>query len=190
MVVRLPYFGTSISGATPAHDQVYSLNSVYDPDVTGAGRQPRAFDQWAAMYSKYRVLAATVEATFSPALSVGATVASFDVGLVPTTGAYASAFVMADVPLELPRATMRAVSEYGGPVTIRQTFLPWQILGITKEQYMADDRYSAAISADPAVVAVVHQWSQSLTGLNDSIAKSARILYTVQFESRIVIGTS
>jgi hypothetical protein len=35
---------------------VWRSNSVFDPDFTGAGGQPRYFDQWAAMYSNYCVL--------------------------------------------------------------------------------------------------------------------------------------
>lgn len=36
--------------------QVYRTNSVFDPNFTGAGGQPRYFDQWSAMYGTYCVL--------------------------------------------------------------------------------------------------------------------------------------
>lgn len=43
---------------------VFNLNSLYDPDETGAGNQPRGFDQYMAMYRNYVVLGARVTAKF------------------------------------------------------------------------------------------------------------------------------
>lgn len=34
---------------------VFSLNSIYDPDVTGIGHQPRGHDELATLYKRYRV---------------------------------------------------------------------------------------------------------------------------------------
>lgn len=33
----------------------YNLNSLFDPDATGGGNQPYYFDQYAALYERYRV---------------------------------------------------------------------------------------------------------------------------------------
>ena len=41
------------SGAGTA--QTYRINSVFDPDFTGAGAQPRYYDTFAALYGQYRV---------------------------------------------------------------------------------------------------------------------------------------
>lgn len=190
MVVKLPYYNANVLTALTTQDYVYSLGSVFDPDVTGGGRQPRDLDQWAGFYSKYRVLAVNVKSTFSPALAVGATVANFDVALVPTTGAVTSRFVNSDVPFELPRATRKSCSEFGGPVTINKTYYPWVILGVTKEAYLADDKYAAAFSADPAVVALIHTYIQDTNGLADTCAVSTLLTYTVQLEARVLTGTS
>lgn len=35
--------------------QVFRANSLFDPNFTGVGAQPRYFDQWAAVYQQYRV---------------------------------------------------------------------------------------------------------------------------------------
>lgn len=41
--------------ATP-NDQTFRGNSVFDPDLTGVGQQPRGFDEYAALYGKYYVV--------------------------------------------------------------------------------------------------------------------------------------
>lgn len=38
----------------------FRLNSIFDPDLTVGGHQPRGHDQWAAIYNKYCVVGATV----------------------------------------------------------------------------------------------------------------------------------
>jgi len=42
------------SAGTPA-DYVFSANGMYDPNITGTGHQPYAFDQLAAIYNEYTV---------------------------------------------------------------------------------------------------------------------------------------
>lgn len=40
---------------------VYSLNGLFDPNITGAGQQPTGFDQYMALYEFYTVLKAKVK---------------------------------------------------------------------------------------------------------------------------------
>jgi len=37
-----------------------ALNGMYDPDITSTGGQPQGFDQYAAMYKYYRVIASSI----------------------------------------------------------------------------------------------------------------------------------
>lgn len=43
---------------------VFRANSLFDPDETGAGHQPRGFDQIMPMYEKYTVIGCQIKATF------------------------------------------------------------------------------------------------------------------------------
>lgn len=62
--LRYQYNGTLTPAAAGAADvQVFRLNSLYDPDFTGAGNQPRYFDQYMALYDKYLVLGARIKVT-------------------------------------------------------------------------------------------------------------------------------
>lgn len=56
----------SFSGTNDAY--VYRCNSLYDPDYTGGGHQPRNFDQMSSIYAKYSVNAFKFKiiATFIP----------------------------------------------------------------------------------------------------------------------------
>ncbi len=51
----------------------FRLNSIFDPDVTSTGHQPRGHDQWNAIYNKYCVIGARVivEPLFSENYSNG-----------------------------------------------------------------------------------------------------------------------
>jgi hypothetical protein len=47
--------------------QNFRLNSVFDPDITGSGHQPRWFDQYSALYASYVVVASKIEVSLGPA---------------------------------------------------------------------------------------------------------------------------
>lgn len=52
------------AGGVPA-THVFSLNGLYDPDITGVGHQPIGFDELMVMYDHYCVIGARVRITFS-----------------------------------------------------------------------------------------------------------------------------
>jgi len=62
-VVILPfaqyhYFACAVGVTAP---QQYKINSIYDPDLTGAGNQPLGRDTWAGIYNYYKVLETYIE---------------------------------------------------------------------------------------------------------------------------------
>jgi hypothetical protein len=68
-VVTLAYGGqhSLAGGANSYAGNVYRMNSLYDPDATGAGHQPRGFDQLvtsAGPYTKFTVTRCDVTAIF------------------------------------------------------------------------------------------------------------------------------
>lgn len=48
-------------------ERAFSMNSVQQPDITSDAVQPRYFDQFGALYERYRVTGATVRVRFSTA---------------------------------------------------------------------------------------------------------------------------
>lgn len=52
---------TMTNGVGTMSSQIMRLNGPFDPDVTGAGHQPRGFDQLMALYDHYVVIGAQIE---------------------------------------------------------------------------------------------------------------------------------
>lgn len=64
LMVKLLYsesFGFTTSGI---HEQIFNINSLFDPDRTGIGHQPRGLDEWDQFYTKYKVHGALVTCRF------------------------------------------------------------------------------------------------------------------------------
>lgn len=62
--MMLPYYQAFqvSSGANTAGTYVFSLNGMFDPDITGTGGQPMGFDQMMVFYEHYTVLRSHVTA--------------------------------------------------------------------------------------------------------------------------------
>lgn len=61
LFTKLKYNGRSSSTATsPFNTQIYSINSLFDPDQTATGHQPLGFDEWASFYARYEVKASRI----------------------------------------------------------------------------------------------------------------------------------
>lgn len=58
----------SIGGLAASH--AFRTNSLFDPDHTSTGHQPRFFDQLAAIYERYHVVGAKMRVTFSNSDSI------------------------------------------------------------------------------------------------------------------------
>lgn len=63
VTLKYNHFFRLTSGTTTGNN-IYSGNSIFDPDVTGVGHQPLGRDQWATLYQYYRVVASKIQVTF------------------------------------------------------------------------------------------------------------------------------
>lgn len=75
-IVDIPYvhIKTYASAGAGSHAvQTYSLNGIYDPDITGGGTQPLSRDELALFYNQYEVVGCKAITTFRWSSQVSAT---------------------------------------------------------------------------------------------------------------------
>jgi len=145
MFVKLKYNQSSYFGATTIGQQVFRLNSLYDPDYTGAGTQPACFDQWCpAIYNRYRVRGAYVQIDFVNHDSASVTNAGYVLGNNLTTWAD-------NRWMTQTRSQSALLGHDGGANKTSMSFYVdlKDIYGISREQLATDDGTQAVYNANP-----------------------------------------
>lgn len=76
---------TGTSGTAAYH--IFSVNGLYDPDITGVGHQPLGFDELMNMYDHYTVIGARIRVDFQNTSAVDAVQCGIlvDDGTTPST---------------------------------------------------------------------------------------------------------
>lgn len=124
--------------------QLYNLNSLFDPDRTGAGHQPYGFDQLATIYGRYRVFKVSYRVIFR---SVVATDRGM-VGVALKNDATTLAGVNASLIQEYPRTRFKELDTTRGTTFVGHIYLP-SLNGSSPAVYKADDRFQALVNASP-----------------------------------------
>lgn len=128
------------------------LGSLYDPDLTGTGHQPRGFDELAAIYSRYRVYGCAVKITSVISSGVAGT-AYLCVQPYPLNStSNPSSFLEAQ---EIVNSRIIPISD--SRKNVFKAYYPSHVaLGVTKREFMNNDDYSAAVTTNPVNCGVLH----------------------------------
>lgn len=175
-ITKMKYSEAFAIGGSGPQAQRMNLNSVYDPNATGTGHQPYGHDTLAAIYNRYRVISC-----------------SYVISAVDTAGRYIqlaalpanenvltlSTSEMRENPrckyiIQAPQASMRMLKG--------KVYLP-SLVGRSKSQYMADDRYQAAVGSSPSEAAILNIFIQDMAdGLNVlNTSLNVTLEYTVEW---------
>lgn len=157
----------------------FRANSLFDPDFTGVGAQPLGFDQWSTLYSTYRVISCKYEVTFS-----NGTGGSCVVGLVKSPNSSLSGSSSWIIERDSSSKTLGPNSGAGNVARFSGTLLPWQVLNVTKQQYMMDGRTNAAMTGNPTVLAYLHTFV-----LGFGTIASASILVKLKYRAQLINRT-
>lgn len=166
---------------------VFRGNSLFDPNYTGGGHQPLYFDQYAAIYGKYRVMGCSIRID---SVSCAGTSAAYFV-CFPSTET--SAFTSISQVLEQGRAKaprILPIAQRGPTGYLKSYCSTRKVLGLTKTQVMDDDN-AASVGATPIQVWYWNLlWESTDAVTNIQINGVVKLTYYVQFFDRLIATQS
>lgn len=158
----------------------FNLNSIFDPNRTGIGHQPYGHDTMQSIYNRYRVIkcsyviSAYNSASDGDAYSIVAALpANEQVNLI---GGVAEA-------QENPRCKFITQAPNAGLKVLRGTVYLPSLMGRSKSQYMADDRYQAVYGSDPSELGILNIYAGTLDGEVATNTMSLNVVLTYTVES-------
>ena len=183
--LRYVAYGSISTASLGYGEQIFRLNSLFDPDYSGAGAQPLGFDQWAAFYQRYKVLCAHVKVEFAAPTSLAESIVSIIPNLVNTID-NSGVNAMAE-----PNARYSIFSTNGGWKPTLELVMPLEkLFGITKEEF-GEESYTAATSGSPVNVGYLHVRVDTASGgLSGSVYYLCTIDFDVEFYQRVELELS
>lgn len=172
-ITKMKYSGAYTLQVLNNYSQIMNLNSLFDPDRTGIGHQPYGFDQLANIYQRYRVISCSyVINAYSGSTPIR--FACLPCNEIPPINNVSEI-------CENPRARFKLQYPQGSIMTIKgSTYIP-SLIGRTKAQYMADDRFQATTTSSPQELALLFITGQSMADAATDINLTVTLNYTVEW---------
>lgn len=177
--------GNNVLGQT---DYVWNLNSLFDPNYTGTGHQPRGFDQLAALYERYRVYAVryNVRVWLNTGYNGSPTVPHVLV-VVPTNSQ--SAFSSTVDAQEQPFAKSIGYNSYYSG-TINGVVDLAKLNGKTQIAYAADDTTQAQTNASPSEILTLHTMVANFSATNVQSYIEVTFSFDCEFSDPVQLASS
>lgn len=184
----LPYHEElALSSGTYFADRVFSLNSLYDPDITSTGHQPMGFDQWQPFFNQYRVIQTGVVLRVNNSSSTSGLQVYMVVNDDPTP------ITSTPVAGESPYTKELNIGASTGVdvATQRAVYNLPQLVGRTLGQYRAEENYAGSFSGPPAQQWYLHVFFRTSDGSAVVDANYTIYLsYTAELFERRKLGVS
>jgi hypothetical protein len=179
--VRLKYITSYVdfTASVSYYGHVFRLNSLFDPDYTGVGAQPLGFDQWAALYGSYRVMATRAKMTVASTASAAIPMVF---GFYPSTDANTETTL--DNAVMKPRSAYKVASWVGtAQNSIQRKFSMNEVLGQTPEQYRTQPETAALVSANPGTQVYLNMYAFNLNGTwSATAANNPTLIFELEFD--------
>lgn len=186
--VRLKYAEELRLNDGVATSKYYSFrgNSLFDPNYTGTGHQPLYFDQYSAIYDRYRVMGAKIQIDI---INMSGTSAVY---LVLNSNTQASITTDAPTLLEQTRSTITKIIPIAQriPIRVKMYCSTRKACGLNKKQVFDQD-YSALVSADPSQLWYYNWLASSVDNTTAlDVYYMVKLTYYAQFYDRKLINQS
>ncbi len=182
--VKLKYNGVVVMTNIAGYGSYrFAVNSLFDPDITSAGHQPMAYDQWANFYDHYEVMGSKIRVEVLAPSSVNSPTGF---AMYPSKDSTSlTSFVAAR---EQPYSKSRWITGSNNKKTVCSNYItPRKLEGRTTSSV----NFTAAVSSNPASLRYWHLVLETLDG--STIATTycdVLITYYCKFFGRINLGTS
>lgn len=165
----------------------FNLNSVFDPNRTGTGHKPYGYTTMAAIYNRYRVIKCNYVIS---ALATGASTGDGYgiVAALPSNEVVAITGGVAQVQ-ENPRCKYITQAPNAALKVLKGSIHLPSLVGRSKSQYMADDRYQALYNdgatpgTNPNELAILNIFSGLLNGTAETINTRLNVVLEFVVES-------
>lgn len=178
---------TSSIVTTLGSNTVYRLNSIFDPQAAVGGTQPYGFDQVTALYNRYRCIKTRWIVTFL------ASSAGYNAYVIPSNGALNSP--SADLTsftssIMVPFAKYSRYALNSSPPVFKGSMDLNVLGGVTKMEYLTDDRFEAQVAANPSEVISLNVGIQNPSAGTISVPFMIELFYEVDLHDPISLVAS
>lgn len=188
--VLLPWvFSGNLSEAAAGVGAFYSfrLNDCFDPNLTGVGLQPIGYDQYAAFYSRYRVLGTRYRVVFSQRGTTGSRVglyASAQSTLPASPDAWIVQNRTAKLKLMGPTTGGNNVANFAGKHDLSAIF------GVTRNEFLTEHDFSATTGSGPPRQCYMHIHTSGISGVVAACDFTVMLWFEVEFMAPISLSLS
>lgn len=165
----------------------FAFNNVFDPDFTSAGAQPVGFDQMAAFYGRFRVIACTFHVDFSNITgSVNPVVVGFYASAQSTLPASPNAWYLQPYSKS---ALLGGIGSGKDTVSLHMRIPIMDVFSVTKSEYMDEADFAATTGGGPARQGYVHGFIYSITAAS-TVRWRPRLEYVVEWTQPVALSLS
>lgn len=186
MHTRLNYIDTKCgySSLAPTANRPYTANSVYDPFSAAGGDSALVLTQYAAIYRKYRVTAASISVELNNSMTLpifaGVTASSTQFSFSTISGTAFGA--------GLQGVTKRVMlAKNGTPGSVKRLYLYCPMSKIAGTDINSENDYASLVNTDPYSKLYFNLWMASFDGtsaLSAGVIMDCKIVYYVTFFDR------
>lgn len=187
---------TEIISFNPAvgvyQEHVYRMNSIYDPNYTGAGGQPTGFDQFATFYQTYRVFESVIRVRYLPtAPAAGSDASTGALVVYPSQTATGVTYYADAVSTPYSRNTNYGfyAGSTGSSVLYNKMAIA-TIAGASKTTVANEDNFAANVASNPvnAYYWVIGNSNQS--SATQDVDVQVELEFYVEWSTKVMLNQS